>query len=87
MAMPKGNIYFVNFRSNNSINSAQVLGVARGGRPSGFSRKTIDDLRKARGLHTVTAFGHGPVNIGLMPAGVAQSRHAFVGGTVSTWGK
>ena len=22
-----------------------------------------------------------------MPAGVAQSRHAFVGGTVSTWGK
>ena len=21
-----------------------------------------------------------------MPAGVAQSRHAFVGGTVSTWG-
>ena len=22
-----------------------------------------------------------------MPTGVAQSRHAFVGGTVSTWGK
>ena len=22
-----------------------------------------------------------------MPAGVAQSRHAFVGGTVSTWGR
>ena len=25
---------------------------------------TIDDLRKSRGLHSVRAFGHGPVYIG-----------------------
>ena len=35
----------------------------------------IDDLRKSRGLHSVRAFGHGPVY-----RGVAQSRLAFVGG-------
>ena len=27
-----------------------------------------------------------PEKYRFMPAGVAQSRHAFVGGTVSTWG-
>ena len=32
-----------------------------------------DDLRKSRGLHLVSAYRS-------MPAGVAQSRHAFVGG-------
>ena len=48
----------------------------------------IDDLRKSRGLHPVRAFGHGPVYIyRSMPVGVAQSRHTFVGGTVSTWGR
>ena len=48
----------------------------------------IDDLRKSRGLHSVRAFGHGPVYIyRSMPAGVAHSRHAFVGGTASTWGR
>ena len=36
------------------------------------------------GLHSVRAFGRGPVYNRSMPAGVAQSRHAFVGGTVST---
>ena len=45
-----------------------------------------DDLRKSRGLHSVRAFGHGPIYIyRSMPAGVAQNRHSFVGGTVSTW--
>ena len=42
----------------------------------------IDDLRKSRGLHSVRASEHRS-----MPAGVAQSRHAFVGSTVSTWGR
>ena len=46
----------------------------------------IDCPRKSRGLHLVRAIGHGPVYRS-MPAGVAQSRHAFVGGTVSTWGR
>ena len=46
----------------------------------------IDDLRKSRGLHSVRDFGHGPVYLGPC-LGVAQSRHAFVGGTVSTWGR
>ena len=47
---------------------------------------TIDDLRKSKGLHSISAYGHGAVYIYMtMPAGVAQSRHAFVGGTVSTW--
>ena len=41
---------------------------------------TIDDLRKSRGLHSVSAYRSRPV-------GVAQSRHAFVGGTVSTWAR
>ena len=40
----------------------------------------IDDLRKSRGLHSVSAYRS-------RPAGVAQSRHAFVGGTVSTWAR
>ena len=52
------------FAQITALINMQVHGVARGGRPSGFSRMTIDDLRKSRGLHTVTAFGHGPVNIG-----------------------
>ena len=48
----------------------------------------IDDLQKSRGLHSVRAFKHGPVYIyRSMPAGVAQSGHAFVGGTVSMWGR
>ena len=49
----------------------------------------IDDLWKSRGLHSASAYGHGPVyNIyRSIPAGVAQSRHAFVGDTVSTWGR
>ena len=48
----------------------------------------IDDLPKSRGLHSVSAFGHGPVYIyRSMPAGVAQSRRAFVWGTVNTWGR
>ena len=38
---------------------------------------SIDDLRKSRGLHSARAFGHGPC------LRVAQSRHAFVGGTDS----
>ena len=40
----------------------------------------IDDFRKSMGLHSVRAFEHRS-----MPAGVAQSRHAFVGDTVSMW--
>ena len=45
----------------------------------------IDDLRKSRGLYSVSAYGHGlEYNYRSMLAGVAQSRHAFVGGTVST---
>ena len=46
----------------------------------------IDDLRKSRGLHSVRAVGRGHVYNYIyrsMHAGVAQSRHAFVGGTVS----
>ena len=45
--------------------------------------RAIDDLRKSRGLHSVNAYRHGQY----MLAGVAQSRHAFVGGTMSTWGR
>ena len=37
-----------------------------------------DDLRKSKGLHSVSAYGHGPVYRS-MPAGVVQSRHAFAG--------
>ena len=50
---------------------------------------TIDDLRKSRGLHSVSAYRHG-LYIYIyrsMPAGVAQSSHGFVGGTVSTWAR
>ena len=43
----------------------------------------IDDLRKSRGLHSVSAYRHGLYIYRSRPAGVAQSRHAFVGGTVS----
>ena len=43
---------------------------------------SIDELRKSKGLHSVSAYGHGPVYIyRSRPAGEAQSRHAFVGGT------
>ena len=62
---------------NQSLINLQIMSL--------YAMQTIDDLRKSRGLHSVRAFGHGPV---YMPAGVAQSRHAFVvGGTVSTWGR
>ena len=47
----------------------------------------IDDLRKSRGLHSVSAYRHGLYIYRSMPAGVAQSSHAFVGGTVSTWAR
>ena len=46
----------------------------------------IDDLQKSKGLHSVSAYGHGPVYKST-PAGVVQSRYAFVGGTVSPWGR
>ena len=39
--------------------------------------------RRSRGLHSVNAYRHGLY----MLAGVVQSRHAFVWGTVSTWGR
>ena len=44
----------------------------------------IDDLRKSRGLHPVSAYD---CIYSSMPAGVAQSSHAFVGGTLSTWAR
>ena len=47
----------------------------------------IDDLRKSRGLHSVTAYRHGLYIYSSMPAGVAQSSHALVGGTLSTWAR
>ena len=52
----------------------------------------IDDLRKSRGLHSVSAYRHMAyiyiyIIYRSMPAGVAQSSHAFVGGTVSTWAR
>ena len=43
----------------------------------------IDDLRKSRGLHSVSAYRQG-LYIQVQAADVVQSRHAFVGGTVST---
>ena len=42
-------------------------------------QSVIDDLRKSRGLHSVSAYRHGLY--------IAQSCHAFVGGTVSTWAR
>ena len=50
-------------------------------------KESIDDLRKSRGLHSVSAYRHGLYIYRSRPAGVAQSRHAFVGGTVSTWAR
>ena len=48
----------------------------------------IDDLWKSRGLHSLSAYGHGPVYIyRSMPVGVARSRHAFVRDAVSTLGR
>ena len=47
----------------------------------------IDDLRKSRGLHSVSAYRHDLYIYRSRPAGVAQSSHAFVGGTLSTWGR
>ena len=47
----------------------------------------IDDLRKSRGLHSVSAYRHGLYYIQVHACGVAQSRHAFWGGTVSTWAR
>ena len=55
--------------------------------PSLPPQMTIDDLRKSRGLHSVSAYRHGLYIYRSRPAGVAQSRHAFVGGTVSTWAR
>ena len=49
--------------------------------------RLIDDLRKSRELHSVSAYRHGLYIYRSMPAGVAQSNHAFVGGTVSTWAR
>ena len=46
-----------------------------------------DDLRKSRGLNSVSAYRHGLYIYRSMPAGVMQSSHAFVGGTVSTWAR
>ena len=46
----------------------------------------IDDLRKSRGLHSVSAYSVTCIYIyRSMPAGVAQSSHAFVEGTLNTW--
>ena len=45
----------------------------------------IDDLRKSIGLHSVSAYRHGLYMS--MLAGVAQSRPAFVRGTVNTWAR
>ena len=70
---------------------AEVLSAARfRARSFASGRKspcwqTIDALRKSRGLHSVSAYRHGLYIYRSMPAGVAQSSHAFVGGTVSTW--
>ena len=47
---------------------------------SGREDWATDDLRKSRRLHSVSACR-------FMPAGVAQSSHAFVGDTVSTWAR
>ena len=46
--------------------------------------RLIDDLRKSRGLYSVSAYRHGLYIYRSMPEGVAQSSHAFVGGTLST---
>ena len=58
-------------QENNSVNSVGL----------------IDDLRKSRGLHLVSANKHGLYIYRSRPAGVAQSRRTFVGGTVSTWAR
>ena len=49
--------------------------------------RTIDELRKSKGLHSVSAYRHGLYIYRSRPAGVVQSRHAFVVGTVSTWAR
>ena len=46
--------------------------------------RPIDDLRKSRELYSVSAYRHGLYIYRSMPEGVAQSSHAFVGGTLST---
>ena len=51
------------------------------------TRELIDDLQKSRGLHWVSAYRNDMYIYQSMPAGVAQSRRAFVGGTVSTWAR
>ena len=48
---------------------------------------STDDLWKSRGLHSVSAYRHGLYIYRSMLAGVVQSRHAFVGGTASTWAR
>ena len=57
------------------------------GVPFNKTEQAIDDLRKSRGLHSVSAYRHGLYIYRSMPAGVARSSHALVGGTVSTWGR
>ena len=54
---------------------------------SNQTMSSIDCLRKSRGLHSVSAYRHGLYIYRSMPAGGEQSRHAFVGGTVSTWAR
>ena len=46
---------------------------------SSLCTSIIDDLRKSRGLHSVSAYRHGLYIYRSRPAGVAQSRRAFVG--------
>ena len=43
----------------------------------------IEDLRKSRRLHSISAYRHGLYG----PVGVVQSRRTFVGGTVSMWAR
>ena len=50
-------------------------------------RALIDDLRKSRGLHSVSAYRHGLYIYRSRPAGVAQSRRAFVSGYSEHVGK
>ena len=47
----------------------------------------VDDLQKSRGLHSVSAYRHGLYIYRSMPAGIAQSSYAFVGGYTEHVGK
>ena len=48
-----------------------------------FSRQSSE----IQGLHSVSAYRHGLYIYRSMPAGIAQSSYAFVGGTLSTWAR